>query len=105
MIRTVLFSVALSALLIFAVFRVVDIFRQVEPERVTRIDIHSDRITYRTNRYPTPSLLEIGLKAANDPPRVVGLHDCGRMADFGAIIDVLRDLGYTSFEVELPEDC
>ncbi len=105
MVRSVLFSVALSALLIFVVYRVVDIYQQAQPERVTRIDIHADRITYRTNRYPSPSLLEIGLKAANDPPRIVGLHACSRMDDLESVIDMLRELGYTRFEVELPDDC
>lgn len=105
MTRGILFSVALSALLIYAVYRMVDMFERARPERVTRIDIYADRITYRTGSYQTPSRLAIGLKAAQDPPRQVGLHDCARMDDFAAVVDVLREQGYANFSVELPDNC
>jgi len=105
MVRAVLFSVALSALLIYSVLRVQSAYERAQPLRVTRIDIYSDRITYRNNKYPTPSLLAIGLKAANDPPKLLALHDCARLEDFEAIVDIVRDQGFLSFKVELPEGC
>jgi hypothetical protein len=105
MIRSVLMSVALLAILMFTVFRLHGVYLEGLAQRVTRVDIYPDRIAYRTNRYPTPSLLAIGLKAANDPPELLALHDCGRMDDFEAVIDLMRELGYTDFEVELPESC
>jgi hypothetical protein len=104
-IRGVLFSVALSALLIYAVYRMVSLFELAKPEGVTRIDIYDDRITYRTSTYETTSRLAVGLKAAQDPPRIIGLHDCARMDEFEAVVDVLRELRYTNFSVELPDDC
>ena len=105
MIRSVLFSVALSALLIYGVLRLHSVYEQGLAGRVTRVDVYAGQITYRTNRYPTPSLLRIGLKAAQDPPRKVALHDCSRMSDFEAVIDVIREQGYTEFEIELPDAC
>jgi len=105
MMRSVLISLLLSALMIFVVLRIAALLETAGPERVTRIDIYSDTITYRTSRYPTPSLLAIGLKAANDPPRLVAVHDCERMEVLEAVLQVIRDHGYTSFEVELPDNC
>lgn len=105
MIRSVLFSVALSALLIYAVYRMVALFELARPEGVTRIDVYADRITYRTSSYETISRFAIGLKAAQEPPRIIGLHDCASMDEFEAVIDVLREQGFTSFAVELPDDC
>jgi hypothetical protein len=105
MIRSVLFSVALSGILIFTVFRLHAVYQEGLALRVTRIDIYPDRITYRTNHYPTPSLLRIGLKAANDPPELIALHDCTRMDDFEAVIDLMREQGYTDFDIDLPDDC
>jgi hypothetical protein len=105
MIRSVLISLVLSALLIFVVLRVAALFETAAPERVTRIDIYSDTITYRMSRYPTPSRLAIGLKAVNDPPRLLAVHDCERMEVLEAVLQVVREQGYTSFEVQLPDDC
>lgn len=105
MVRAVLFSVALSAILIYAVLRVQSVYQQSLPERVTRIDIYADRIGYRNNIYSTPSLLAIGLKAANDPPKVLALHVCARQDDLEMVVEVLREQGYLSFEVELPDTC
>ncbi|HEY5665130.1 MAG TPA: hypothetical protein VIV64_00300 [Gammaproteobacteria bacterium] len=105
MVRSVLFSVALSAILVFTVLRLHAVYQEGLALRVTRVDIYPDRISYRTNHYPTPSLLGIGLKAANDPPELVALHDCSRMQDFEAVIDLMREQGYTDFDVELPEGC
>ena len=105
MIRSVLFSVALSAILIFTVLRLHAVYQDGLALRVTRIDVYSDRISYRTSHYPTPSLLRIGLKAANDPPRLIALHDCSRMDTFEAVIDLMREEGYTQFDVDLPENC
>lgn len=105
MIRGVLVSVVLLGMLLYAVTRLVGMFENALPDRVTRIDIFDDQITYRTNSYPTVSMLAVGLKAAKDPPRVLGLHDCSRMEDFRAIIDLLRDEGFGNFEIELPENC
>lgn len=105
MIRGVLASVVLSGILIFAVYRVADLYDQGAEQRLTRIDIWTDRITYRTSQYATPSLLAIGLKAAGDPPRVLALHDCRRMDEFVVVVDIVREQGYSRFDIELPEDC
>jgi hypothetical protein len=105
MIRGVLFSVALSGLLIYGVYRMVDMYQDATPARVTRVDIYSDHIAYRTSNYPTPSRFAIGLQAANDPPRKLSLHDCARMDTFEAVVEILRKQGFTSFDIELPDDC
>ena len=105
MIRSVLFSVALSAVLIFTVLRIHSVYLEALAQRVTRVDVYSDRIPYRTSHYSTPSLLGIGLKAANDPPKLIALHDCSRMDDFEAVIDLMREQGYTEFDIEFPEGC
>jgi hypothetical protein len=73
--------------------------------RVTRIDIYTDRIEYRTGRYPSVAALAIGLKAARDEPRIVELHDCGRRGELEAVVDILRERGQASFSIVLPEDC
>ena len=105
MVRAVLFSVALSAILIYAVLRVQTVYEESLPERVTQIEIYSDRIVYRNNFYANPSLLAIGLRTANDPPRKVILHDCARRDDLQSIIDTLRNQGFLSFSIELPDAC
>ena len=105
MVRSVLFSVALSALLVYGVLRMQAVYEQGLAERVTRVDIYADRITYRLSQYQTPSLLRIGLMAAKDPPRKVALHDCSRMDDFEVVIDIVRGEGYTEFDIELPDAC
>jgi hypothetical protein len=105
MIRSVLFSVVLSAALIYTVLRLHSVYEQGLASRVTSIDIYADQITYRTSHYPTPSLLAIGLKAANDPPRKITLHDCDREHDFEAVIDIVREQGYRDFAIELPDAC
>lgn len=105
MIRGILFSVALSALLIYAVYRMVDMYQQAVPERVTRVDVYSDHIAYRTSDYSSPSQFAIGLKAAREPPRKIGLHDCARMDSLEAVVVIVRDEGYRDFDIELPEDC
>lgn len=105
MIRSVLYSVALSGLLIYGVLRVESVYDETLAQRVTRIDIFADRITYRTSHYSSPSLLGIGLKAANDPPKMVALHDCARMDDLEAVLDELRLQGYTEFGIEMPDGC
>ena len=105
MVRSVLFSVALSALLIYAILRLQSSYEQrLAFNLVTRIDIYADRITYRNNMYATPSLLANGLKAVRDPPQKVELHVCSRMDEFEDVLDVLRAQGYREFEIELP-DC
>jgi hypothetical protein len=105
MIRSVLFSAVLSAALIYAVLRLHSVYEDGLAARVTSIDIFSDRITYRTSHYPTPSLLAIGLKAANDPPRKIVLHDCRRQREFEAVLDIVREQGYKEFEIDLPDAC
>jgi hypothetical protein len=105
MVRQVMFSVALSAIMIYAILRMQSVYEATLTERVTRVDIFSDRITYRTSQYSSPSLLAIGIKAAQDPPEKLALHDCDRMDDFEAVLDALRDQGYTDLEIELPEGC
>lgn len=105
MLKAILFSVALSALLIYGMLRLQTIYEARQPERVVRIDIHPDRITYRTGSYATASLLAIGIKAAGEPPEIVALHSCERMADLEAVVDLLREQDYMSFAVELPTDC
>jgi hypothetical protein len=105
MVRSVLFSVALSALMIYAVLQLQSTYEQrLAVNRVTRIDIYADRITYRNNLYATTSLLANGLEAVKDPPQKVELHVCSRMSDFEAVLDVVRKQGYSEFEIELP-DC
>ena len=105
MIRGVLISVVLSGVLIFAVYRIAGIYDEGTEQRLTRIDVFADRIVYRTSEYQTPSMLAIGLKAVPDRPRVLALHDCRRMDDFEAVVDIVRAQGYTSFDIELPDDC
>jgi hypothetical protein len=105
MVRNVFFSVALSALLIYGVVRMVDTFQQAIPERVTLVDIHADRISYRTSNYATTTLFAVGLKAAREPPQKVGLHDCSRMDTLEAVVEILRAEGYANFVIELPDDC
>jgi len=105
MIRSVLYSVGLSALLIYAVLRTESVYEQTLAQRVTRIDVYADRITYRTSQYSTPSLLGIGIKAVNDPPKMVALHDCARIDVFEDVIDEIRDQGYTDFSVQMPDNC
>jgi len=105
MIRGVLISVVLSGILIFAVLRVAALYEDGIAIGVTRIDIYADRITYRTGSYATPTLLEIGLRAANDPPQVLALHDCARQKDFESVVGVLRRLDYLNIEIQMPDDC
>lgn len=105
MVRGVLFSVALSALLVYAVYRMVDLYESALPERATRVDIYADHITYRTSDYPSITLFAVGLKAGRDPPKYLGLHACERMDTLEDVVDILRSEGYTSFEIELPDDC
>ena len=105
MFRQVMFSVALSAILIYAVLRMQSVYEATLTERVTRVDIFSDRITYRTSHYSSPTLLAIGVKAAQVPPEKLALHDCERMDDFEAVLEALREQGYTDFDIELPEAC
>jgi hypothetical protein len=105
MIRSVLFSVLLSAVLIYAVLRLHSSYEDVLASQVTSIDVYSDRISYRTNQYPTVSRLRIGLLASNDPPRKVALHDCARLTEFEAVLDLVREQGYTEFEIDLPDSC
>lgn len=105
MIRGVLFSLALSVLLIYAVLRLQSVYVEGIPERVTRVDVYADHITYRTGTYYSATQLAIGLKAAQDPPQVLALHDCGQNEALESVIEVLREQGLTNFEIELPEDC
>jgi len=105
MIRSVLFSVVLSAVLIYTVLRMHSVYEDGLASRVTSIDVHADRISYRTTQYPSVSRLRIGLLATNDPPEKIVLHDCSRMAEFEAVIDLVREQGHTDFEVDLPDSC
>ena len=105
MIRSVLLSVLLLAVLLYAVTRLVAMMQGAMPERVTRIDVYADRITYRTNTYETTSQLAVGLKAAGDPPHKLAIHDCGRMDDLAVILNLLRQQGMSNVDIELPDDC
>lgn len=105
MIRSVLFSVVLSAALIYTVLRLHSVYEEGLAARVVSIDVYADRINYRTSRYPTVSRLRIGLLASNDPPQKIVLHDCSRMSEFEAVIDLVREQGHTQFEIELPDAC
>jgi hypothetical protein len=105
MIRSVLMSVVLLAALIYTVLRLHSVYEEGLASRVTRIDIFEDQITYRTSHYPTASLLAIGLKAANDPPEKVALHDCDRMTEFEEVLEIVREQGHSRFEIELPDNC
>lgn len=105
MIRGVLMSVVLLGLLLYAVVRLAGMVEQAMPEAVTRVDIYPDRFTYRTHTYASISMLAVGLKAADEAPEKVGLHDCGRMDALEQVVDLLREQGYSRFEVELPEGC
>ena len=98
-------SVVLLGLLLYAVTRLVAMFQGALPEPETRIDIYSDRLTYRTNSYETTSRLAVGLKAVGEPPQTVGLHDCARMADLQIVVGLLRELDFTRYQIELPDDC
>jgi len=103
--RTLLISVALLGLMAFMMVRWESFYTAAQPPLVTRIDIYSDRMTYRTGVYATTTALDIGLKAANDPPEVVELHDCARRSDLEAVLDLLRAQGTFRFDIVLPESC
>lgn len=105
MTRSILFSVALSALLIYGVLRLQSVYEAGLNTGITRVDIYSDRIDYRTNHYPTARLFGIGLQAAKVPPDMITLHDCLRMAEFEAVLDQVRDQGYSGYDISLPDDC
>ena len=107
MVRSVLFSVFLLGLLLYAIMQLQSTYeeRRMSTVRVTAIDIYADRITYRNNVYSTPSLLSNGLKAVHDPPRLVELHLCSRMSVFEDVLEVVRQQGYSEFEVKLPAGC
>jgi hypothetical protein len=100
-----MFSVALSLLLIFAVYRLQSVYMEGLPPRVTRVDIEAERILYRTGSYKTPTQFAIALKAAQDPPRMLVLHDCRRIDVLGQIIEILRSQSIKRFEVEMAESC
>jgi hypothetical protein len=74
-------------------------------QRVTRIDIYTDRLEYRARRYETTTALAIGLKAAQDAPRIIELHDCERRGELEAVLDVVRTLGQHNMSIVLPNDC
>lgn len=103
MVRSVLFSVLLSAFLIYGVLRLHSVYEDGLAARVTSIDIYSEQIQYRTNQYPTVSRLRIGLLASNDPPEVLVLHDCSRMDEFEAVLEMVREEGYTEIDIDLSE--
>lgn len=105
MIRMVLISVALLAMTAYLMFRVERIYTESQPPRVTRVDVYADRLTYRTGIYETPSTLAIGLKAANDPPRLVEVHGCDAVHRLASVLDVVRANGAADFEIVLPEGC
>ncbi|MGW8369255.1 MAG: hypothetical protein ACWGPN_11330 [Gammaproteobacteria bacterium] len=105
MIRTVLISVVLLGILLFAILRLQSVYEGGLPERANSIDIYAERITYRTRSYDTPSSLSIGLRASTDKPDKVVLHDCSRMNDLETVIDLLRAQNQTSFDIELPDGC
>jgi hypothetical protein len=105
MIRSVLLSVVLLAVLLYAITRLVAMLQGAMPERVTRIDVYADRITYRAHTYETTSQLAVGLKAAGDPPQKLAVHDCARMDELAVILDLLRRQGMSNVDVELPDDC
>jgi hypothetical protein len=107
MVRSVLFSVALLAILMYAILKLQSAYEEgrMSAVRVTTIDIYADRITYRNNVYSTPSLLSNGLKAVHDPPQRVELHVCSRMNVFEAVLEVVREQGYSEFEVKFPGGC
>jgi hypothetical protein len=105
MVRGVMYSVALSLLLIFGVYRLQSVYMEGLPQRITRVDIESERILYRNGTYQTPTQLAIGLKAAQDPPRKLVLHDCRRIDVFEQVIDILRSQEIKRFEIEMPAGC
>ena len=105
MTRTMLVSLALLGLVVFLMFRWDAIYNSAQPPIVTRIDIYPDRLTYRTGVYQSVSALAIGLKAANDPPRLIELHDCDGTDRLGEVLDIVRANGDFEFEIVLPEDC
>ena len=105
MIRGVLFSVVLSAILVFAVYRIADMLERASPAPVTRVDIFADHITYRTSDYASVPRFATGLKTVNVPPQILALHDCAGTETFEAVLDILREQGFTSFSIELPRDC
>ena len=84
------------------VFRRDQVFPRPQPI-VPRVDIYSDRITYRTRSYETATGLAIGLKAANEPPSLIELHDCNQFELFEDTIDVVRADGDYQFELVMPE--
>jgi hypothetical protein len=105
MIRTVFISVALLAILIFAILRMQSVYEEGLPERVLSIDIYNNEIVFRTRSYETLSALAIGVRASTDKPEKVILHDCARIEDFESVVELLRAQGQTQFDVELPDDC
>jgi hypothetical protein len=105
MIRMVLISVTLLALIAYLMVRMVTIYNDAQPPRVTRVDVYADRLTYRTGIYETTSMLSIGLKAAKDPPRLLEVHGCEAVDRLPSVLDVLRENGAADFEIVLPDDC
>lgn len=105
MYRMILVSVAVLGLITFFIFRWQHLVDEARPPLVTRVDIYPDRITYRNGTYATPSTLSIGLKANNDPPRLIEVHGCDALPRLGAVLDVVRDEGAADFEIVLPQGC
>ena len=105
MTRTLFISIALLGILAFLIMRWESFYNAAQPPIVTRVDIYTDRVTYRTGVYATTTALAIGLKAANDPPEVVELHDCTGRDQLEAVLDLLREQGTYRFDIVLPDHC
>ena len=105
MFRMVFVSVILLGILTFLLVRIEGIYSASQPARVSRIDIYTDRLTYRTGVYETHRTLDIGLKAASDPPKLIEVHDCAAVGRLAAVIEVVRENGADEFEIVLPTAC
>lgn len=105
MVRGVMYSVALSLLLIYGVYRLQDVYHESLAQQPVRVDIYEKYIAYRNNHFTTPGHLGIGIKATQEPPEAIIVHDCNGMKMLADVLTVLREQGITTVDVELPENC
>jgi hypothetical protein len=105
MVRMIIISVVLLGMVLFFIFRWQAMVARTQPPLVTRVDIYSDRLTYRNGNYTTTSNLAIALQANNAAPEIVEVRDCAAVARLGDVLEVVRRYGAVDFQIVLPENC
>jgi hypothetical protein len=105
MIRMVIISVVLLGMVLFFILRWEAMVTRAQPPLVTRVDIYSDRLSYRNGTYASPSNLAIALQASHTPPEIVEVRDCAAMGQLAAVLEVVRRHGAADFRIVLPENC